>query len=136
RVAIGEFGGLAENADGPRLLLPFQDAVVRDVAPKEMAAVAAPAQPLPPPRAAPEPLDRRAEDTVRRKGRIKDLDRSVRIAQARLPHAAFLPVQRMSRAVSGEDCGDFVSQAPLRLNARSRRRASPLSTARSLGCAN
>src|SRR6185312_15082453 len=39
-VAIGEVGGLAIDADGARLLLPLQDAVVGDVAPQQVAAVA------------------------------------------------------------------------------------------------
>src|SRR5207302_5081660 len=42
RVAVGVIGRLAEHADRAGLLLPFYDAVVRDVAPQEVAPIAEP----------------------------------------------------------------------------------------------
>ena len=44
-VAVGEVRRLAEDADRAGLLVPLHDAVVRDVAPEQVAAVAEPNRP-------------------------------------------------------------------------------------------
>src|SRR6266481_4633478 len=45
-IAIGVARGLAEQADCARLLLPFHDPVVRDVAPQETAEITEPNRPF------------------------------------------------------------------------------------------
>ena len=87
-VAVGEVRRLAEDADLAGLLLPLEDAVVRDVAPQQIAAVAEPHRPLGPAAAGIEALDRGAEDAVAVEARIEALDQGVGIAGLVAPAAA------------------------------------------------
>ena len=98
RVAVGVARRLAEGADLAGRLVPFQDAVVRDVAPQQVAAVAEPDRPLGPAAAGIEPLDRRAEDPVGREALVEHLDRGVRIAHRGAPGGARGIVDRHLRA--------------------------------------
>src|SRR5260370_42513333 len=87
RIAVGVVGRSAEHADLPGLLLPFQDAVVRNIAPQQIATVAEPDRSFAPAHPAGETLDRRAEDPVLGKARIEHFDDRVGIAPARRPRA-------------------------------------------------
>src|SRR6266566_4575475 len=57
RIAVGVVGGLAEDADLAGFLVPFEDAVVRDVAPQETPHIADPDRALAPAAAGVKPLD-------------------------------------------------------------------------------
>ena len=59
RVAVAVVRRRAEHADVPVVLDPAHLAVVRDVAPHQVAALGAPRRPFRPERAGPQPLDRR-----------------------------------------------------------------------------
>ena len=85
RVAVGVIGGLAEHADRSRLLLPFQDAVVRDVAEQEVAPVTEPYRAFGKTAAAGDPLDRRHRQRIFRKARVENFDVGVGIADRRRP---------------------------------------------------
>ena len=85
RVAVGVVGGLAEDADRARLLLPLHHPVVRDVAPQEVAPVPEPHRPLAPTEAGAEPLDLGEGERVPGEARVEDPDRGVGIALAGLP---------------------------------------------------
>ena len=91
RVAVGEGGGLAEVADRSRLLLPLQDAVVREVAAQQVAAVAEPDRPLGPAEPRREALHRREREAVAPEARVKRVDGGVRICLGGLPHAGSRP---------------------------------------------
>ena len=84
-VAVGEVGGLAEHADGTRLLLPLQDAVVGDVAPQQVAPVADPHRPLRPAAAGGEALHAGELEPVPLERRIERDDGGVWIARGLLP---------------------------------------------------
>ena len=92
RVAVGEVGGLAERAHGAGLLVPAHHAVVGDVAPQQVAAVAEPHRALGPAEAGRQPLDRGAGDAVLREARIEDLDGRVGVALGGLPHGRSLRI--------------------------------------------
>ena len=81
-VAVGVVGGLAEYADRAGLLLPAHDAVVGDVAPQQVAAVAEPGRPLAPAHARGEPLDAGEPQAILAEARIEELDGRVGIAVA------------------------------------------------------
>src|SRR6185436_10681469 len=76
--------GLAEDADRARLLFPLEDAVVRDVAPQQVAPVAEPHRPFTPAEPGAQPLDLRGVDAVAREALVEDADGGVRVARARL----------------------------------------------------
>ena len=84
-VAVGMVRWFAEDADLAGFLVPFEDAVVRDVAPEQEAAIAEPHRALAPPEPRAETLDLGEVEAVPREGRIEDPDPRVRIALARLP---------------------------------------------------
>src|SRR5216684_3477491 len=56
-VAVGVVGGLPEHADHARFLLPFQHLVVRNIAPKQVSAVAEPYRTFRPAVAGSQPFD-------------------------------------------------------------------------------
>ena len=78
----------APDADRAGLLLPLQDAVVRDVAPQQIAAIAEPHRPLGEAAAAGDALDRGIAEHVFLKARVEHLDVGIGIADRRRP---FLP---------------------------------------------
>src|SRR4051812_12683583 len=100
-VAVGVVGGLAEDIDRARLLVPPHDAVVGDVAPEEVAAVAEPNRPLAPAEPRREPLDGGAGQAIAGEGGIEDLDRRVGITLAGLPHGTLLRANRPKGCRSG-----------------------------------
>src|SRR5215471_9409863 len=63
-VAVGVIRGAAKHADRAGFLLPFQDPVVRDVAPQEVATIAEPHWPLGKAAAASDALDRRVAQHI------------------------------------------------------------------------
>src|ERR1051326_3723109 len=73
-VAVGVMGGPTEDADGAGFLLPFHDAVVRDVAPQQIAPVAEPYRPLGKAAAAGDAFDRRVAQDIFLEPRIEHLD--------------------------------------------------------------
>src|SRR5262249_33874434 len=79
-VAVAVVGWAAEDADSPGLLAPTQHAVVRDVAPQQVAAIAEPDRPFGPAEAGGEPLDRGVADGILRKARVDHLNRRVGVA--------------------------------------------------------
>src|SRR6266850_1379517 len=85
RVAVAVVRGLAEHAHGARLLVPAHHAVVRDVAPQEVAPVAEPHRPLVPAAVRGDALHLRQPELVAVEARIDHLDRRIRVAAARLP---------------------------------------------------
>ena len=89
-MAVGVVRGLAEDRDRAALLVPAQHAVVGDVAPQEVAAVAEPDRTLGPATAGVEPLDRSQRQPVLVEGRIEHAHRRIGIALVRLPHRRFL----------------------------------------------
>src|SRR5205807_10066065 len=64
---------------------PLHHAVVRDVAPQQIAAIAEPHRPLVPAHARRDSLDFGQPEAVAPEARVDDLDRRIRIALARLP---------------------------------------------------
>src|SRR6185436_14275448 len=84
-VAVGVVGGLAEDADRARLLLPAHDAVVGDVAPQEVAAVAEPHWALVPARARGNLLDAGKPQPILGEARIEVLDGGIGIAIVHAP---------------------------------------------------
>src|ERR1051325_4961796 len=97
-IAVGVVRRLAEDADRAGLLLPFHNAVVRDVAPQKVAAVAEPNRPLGKTAARRDPLDRGIAEHQRGKTRIDGLDVSVGVADRRRTQI----VARGSRAQGAE----------------------------------
>ena len=85
RVAVGKVGGLAENADGSRFFIPAHDAIIRNVAPEEIAAVAEPHRSFGPAEATGDFFHLRAREAIFREARVDDLDERIGIAGARLP---------------------------------------------------
>src|SRR5438309_1689279 len=85
RIAVGVVRGLAEYADRAGFLLPLHDAVVRDVAPQKVAAVAEPHRTLVPARARSNSFHLREREAIAREARVDDLDGRIRVALARLP---------------------------------------------------
>src|SRR6266496_6062340 len=79
-IPVRMIGRLAKNADSAGLLLPFHDAVVGDVAPQQVAAVAEPHRPLGPAHAYREPFDARQQEAVLGEARIERLHGRIRIA--------------------------------------------------------
>ena len=73
-VAIAVIRGAAENADFSGVLEPSQDAVVGDVTPEKIAAVAKPHGPFRPARAGVQAFDRGVADFVFCKAWINDFD--------------------------------------------------------------
>src|SRR5262249_46006200 len=69
-VAVGEIGGLPEDADRAGLLFPFEDALVGDVTAQEIASVPKPHWALGPTQAGGEALDGRQFQPVFLKARI------------------------------------------------------------------
>src|SRR5207302_9252216 len=84
RIAVSVVRGHAEHADRAGFLLPLHDAVVRDVAPQQIAAIAEPHRPLIPAHARGDSLDFGEPEAVAPEARVDDLDRRIRIALARL----------------------------------------------------
>src|SRR5271156_6077460 len=85
-VAVRVVRRLAKNADRAGFFVPAHDAIIGDVAPQQVTAVAEPDRPFGPAKTVREPLDRSIEwrlDLV--KARIKGSDRRVRIAFGRFP---------------------------------------------------
>src|SRR5207237_402146 len=68
-VAVGVVLGLAVDAGAPGHLVPAQDAVVWDVAPKDATGIPQPHRPLAPARAGVEPLDARLHHAIAREAR-------------------------------------------------------------------
>ena len=85
RVPVRVAGGLAEDADRARLLLPLHHPVVRDVAPQEVAPVPEPRGPLAPAEAGAEPLDLGEGELVPGEARVERPDGGVGVALARRP---------------------------------------------------
>ena len=84
-VAVGEVGGLAVDADRARLLLPLEDAVVGDVAPQQVAAVAEIDGALRPAAAGGEALHAGELQPVLLEARIERDDGGIGIARGLLP---------------------------------------------------
>src|SRR5262249_56210798 len=78
-VAVGEIGGLPEDADRAGLLFPFEDALVGDVTAQEIASVPKPHGALGPTQAGGEALDGRQFQPVFLKARIKRVNCSIGI---------------------------------------------------------
>src|SRR5207249_4797282 len=73
-IAVAVVGWRAEDADLTVVVEPAQLAVVRDVAPHQVPALAAPGRPLGPQRAGPQALDRGVALYVLREQRVDDDD--------------------------------------------------------------
>src|ERR1700719_2213779 len=85
-IAVGVVRGLAENTDRAGLLLPFQDAVVRDVAPQQRAEFAKPDRTFAPAAAGIELLDRGVHWRFDRvETRIEGYDRGIGVGLGGLP---------------------------------------------------
>src|SRR5579872_4418699 len=85
-VAVGVVRWLAKDADRAGLLVPAQDAVVRDVAPQQAALVAEPHRALAPAASGIEPLDGGVERRPDRlEARIEGDDRRIGVGLRRLP---------------------------------------------------
>src|SRR5262252_1707645 len=97
RVAVGVVRRLAVHGGAARLLIPPQDAIVRNVAPQQAARVAEPHRPFAPAGAGVEALDAGVENAIFQKARIDDLDGRVRITLARFPAAKCLRRGQRSR---------------------------------------
>src|ERR1051325_9620587 len=82
-MAIGEIGRLPKNAPRAAGFVVTHDAVVRDVADQDIAAVAEPHRSLRPAHSAGQLFDAAAEQTVFGKARIENLDGSVAITLVR-----------------------------------------------------
>src|SRR4051812_21945244 len=80
RVAVGEVGGLAEDADRAGFLVPTHDPLVGDVAPEKRARVAQPHGSFAPAKAGGQPLDPRGLDAVALEALVEDFDRRIGIA--------------------------------------------------------
>jgi len=85
-VAVGVVRGLAEDRDRTRLLVPAQHAVVGDVAPQQIAAVAEIDRSLGPAAAGVEPFDRGERQAILVERRIEHAHVGVRITLVGLPH--------------------------------------------------
>ena len=104
RVAVAVVGWAAKDADRSGFLGPAQHAVVGDITPDEIAAIAKPDRPLGPARACVESLQGRAAKHVFAEGRLDSLNSRVRIAD----DAAFPVSIQMSVHVVPQlsaDCG-------------------------------
>src|SRR5271170_7638642 len=87
-VAVRVVRRLAKNADRAGFFVPAHDAIIGDVAPQQITAVAEPHWPFGPAKTVREPLDRGIEWRLDRvKARIQRPDRRVRIALSRFPAA-------------------------------------------------
>src|SRR5205823_3424756 len=71
RVAVGEIRGLAEHRDRAGLLLPFDDALVRNIAAEQIAPVAEPYRTLGPAQAGGQPLHGRQLEPVFFEARVE-----------------------------------------------------------------
>src|SRR5580692_2744440 len=87
RMAVRVVRRLAEGADVARRFVPAQDAVVRDIAPQQIAAVAEPDRPLRPARALIQTLDGSGSKDQRLEARIEHTDGRIGIASAVVGHA-------------------------------------------------
>src|SRR6476659_5402681 len=85
RVAIREIGGLSEVADRAGFLLPFDDALVWNVATEQIAPVAEPHRTLGPAQAGRQPLHRREFQPVFFEAGIECLYRRIGIVARRPP---------------------------------------------------
>src|SRR5581483_6787053 len=115
RVAVGEVGRLAEDRGDARLLVPAHDAVVGDVAPQHVPAVAEPHRPLRPPEAGGEALHRRVEDAVLGEALVEDLERGIGIASDRSRHGRGRHGSRMVATGAGDVNGLLASLPPERV---------------------
>src|SRR6185503_9351392 len=85
RVAVGEVGGLAVDADGTCLLLPLEDAIVGDIAPQQVTPVAEVDGTLRPAATGVEPLHAGKLQPVLLEARIERDDGGIGIARGLLP---------------------------------------------------
>ena len=81
RVAVAVAGRAAEDADVAVLLQPAHLAVVRDVAPDQIASAAVPGRPFRPQRAGVVPADRRVEEDVGPEPRVERDDVRIRVVE-------------------------------------------------------
>ena len=87
RIAICVVRWLAEHAYPPSLLVPAHDAIVGNIAPQQATGVAEIDRALAPAHVGRDALDAGEGQAITCKARVKDLDRRIRIALARLPAA-------------------------------------------------
>src|SRR5580704_10953902 len=92
RVAVRIVGGLAIGADGARFLLPFQDTVVRYVAPEHVAAIAEIHRSFRPTATSEQAVDRGKRQAIAVEACIDHRHRRIGIALARFPHGPVSPV--------------------------------------------
>ena len=85
-VAVGVPRRLAEHADGPGFLLPFQDAVVGDVAPKQVSAIGDVDRALRPAAAGVQTLHGCERQAVLVEAGVQHLNGRVRVSLAWFPH--------------------------------------------------
>jgi len=78
-IAVGEVRRLAEDADRAGLFLPFQDALVRDVAAQQIAAVAEPHRAFGPAQAGGDAFHGGELQPVLLEARIERMDRGIRV---------------------------------------------------------
>ena len=117
RVAVRVVRRLTEHAHLAALFHPAQDAIVGDVAPQQIAAVAEPHRPLGPAAAGVETLDRGVADSIARETWIDDLDARIRIADDRIVTTA---AHSCRAGRGGRDCNRSSFRAGARRAARSR----------------
>src|SRR5207237_10305877 len=86
-IAVGIVRWLAEDAHRARFLVPFQHAIVRDVAPDQAAHISEPHRALAPAGAQIEAIDARQREMIFAKARIESGDERIGIAQALRPAA-------------------------------------------------
>src|SRR5207248_6339974 len=84
-IAVGEIGGLAEDADRAGLLLPFDDALVRDIAAQQIPPVAEPHRTFGPTQARRQPLHGRKLHPVFFAARVQCTYRRIRVIRRRPP---------------------------------------------------
>ncbi len=84
-IAVGEVRGSAKNADAARFLFPLDDALVRNVAAQQIAAVGEPHRPLGPAQSRGQPFHGRKLQPVFFKARVDRVNRGVGIITRRTP---------------------------------------------------
>jgi hypothetical protein len=89
-VTVGEVRRFSVDRDRAALFLPFQDAVVRDVAAQQIAPVAEPRRPFGPSQPGRQPLDRRQFQPVFFEARIHGMDRRIGIIRGGTPAGALV----------------------------------------------
>src|SRR4051812_27248097 len=94
RIAVRKSGRFAEYADDARLLLPFEHAIIGDVAPQQIAPVTKPYRPFAPAEAVRDPFDRRRIYTIPSEALVENLDGGIRVTLAWLPRNDVLTLQR------------------------------------------